>query len=145
MFKIFCQWNDFFNKVFSWFWMPERLNKCLCEEWNVCTYILQWHNRHKWQWEACPTSHNLLDNCDSRKVFIITTCVLLTTSGLEFQKDCQTILIRLSCFCQDQFTRSNFCIQSLKFNFLWRTYSPVSDDFCNLPATRVGTNGECKK
>ena len=34
-----------------------------------------------------------------------------------------------------------------KFHFLWKTCSLVSDDFCNLSATRVfvGTNGECKK
>ena len=23
--KYFCQWNDFFDKVFSWFWMPATL------------------------------------------------------------------------------------------------------------------------
>ena len=92
-------------------------NKWLFEEWNVCTYISQWHNKHKLQWDACPTSHNLLNDCDSRKVFIITICVLLTTSWSEFQKDCQTIFIRLSCFCLDQFTWSNFYIQSLKIQF----------------------------
>ena len=34
-----------------------------------------------------------------------------------------------------------------KFHFVWKTYSLVSDDFCNLSATRVfvGTNDECKK
>ena len=37
------------------------------------------------------------------------------------------------------FTRNHF-----KFYFLWKTYSPVSDDFCDLSATRVfvRTNGE---
>ena len=31
-----------------------------------------------------------------------------------------------------------------KFHFLWKTYSLVSDDFCNLSATKVfiRTNGE---
>ena len=35
----------------------------------------------------------------------------------------------------------------LKFHFLWKTYSLVSDDFRNLSATKVfvGTNGEDAK
>ena len=40
----------------------------------------------------------------------------------------------------------DICITSnhFKFHFLWKTYSLVSDDFCNLSATRVlvKTNGE---
>ena len=41
----------------------------------------------------------------------------------------------------------SFTSNHFKFHFLWKTYSLVSDDFCNLSATRVfvGTNGECKK
>ena len=83
---------------------------------------------------------SLLNGCDSRKVFII------ISHDQNFKKT-QTIFIRLSCFCQDQFTRSNFYIQSVKIQFSLETYSLVSDDFCNLSATRVfvGTNGECKK
>ena len=40
-----------------------------------------------------------------------------------------------------RFTSNHF-----KFDFLWKTYRPLSDDFCNFSATRfVGTNGEDKK
>ena len=94
----------------------KTVNKWLYEEWKVCTHILQWHNKHKLQWDAC-LSHNLLNDCGSRKVFIITICVLLTMSWSEFQKDCQTIFVRPSCFCQDPFTRSNFYIQSFLIPF----------------------------
>ena len=48
--------------------------------------ILQWQNRHKLQRDTCPTSRNLLNDCGSRKTFIITICVLLTTSWSEFKK-----------------------------------------------------------
>ena len=39
---------------------------------------------------------------------------------------------------------ASFTSNRLKFHFLWKTYSLVSDDFCNLSATRVFvmTNGE---
>ena len=39
---------------------------------------------------------------------------------------------------------ASFTSGRFKFDFLWKTYSLVSDDFCNLSATRVFvmTNGE---
>ena len=39
---------------------------------------------------------------------------------------------------------ASFTSNHFKFHFLWKTYSLVSDDFCNLSATRVfiRTNGE---
>ena len=41
----------------------------------------------------------------------------------------------------------SFTSNHFKFHFLWKTYSLVSDDVCNLSATRVfvGTNGEDAK
>ena len=74
-------------------------------------------------------------------------CVLLTTSWSESQKDCQAIFIKLSCFCQDQFTHPIFTSNHFKFHFFWKTCSLASDDFCNISSKRVfvGTNGECKK
>ena len=40
----------------------------------------------------------------------------------------------------------SFTSNHFKFHFLWKTYSLVFDDFCNLSATRVFvlTNGQCK-
>ena len=71
----------------------------------------------------------------------MTVCVLLTMSG--FQKDCQTIFVKLK---ELFLSRSGHTMQVLHpfiLNFK-KTYSLVSDDFCNLPATRVfvRTNGE---
>ena len=42
---------------------------------------------------------------------------------------------------------ASFTSNHLKFHCLWKTYSLVSDDFCNLSAKRVfvGTNGENTK
>ena len=42
---------------------------------------------------------------------------------------------------------ASFTSNHFKFHFLWKTYSLVSDDFCNLSATRVlvRTNGEDMK
>ena len=39
---------------------------------------------------------------------------------------------------------ASFTCNHFKFHFLWKTHSPVSDEFCNLSATRVfvRTNGE---
>ena len=39
---------------------------------------------------------------------------------------------------------ASFTSNHFKFHFLWKTYSPVSDDFCNLSPTRVfiRTNGK---
>ena len=39
---------------------------------------------------------------------------------------------------------ASFTSNHFKFHFFWKTYSLVSDDFCNLSATRVlvRTNGE---
>ena len=75
----------------------------------------------------------------------MTVCVLLTTSG--FQKDCQTTFVRLNKGVASVKTSSHdppFTSNHFKFHFLWKTYSLVSDDFCNISATRVfvRTNGE---
>ena len=42
---------------------------------------------------------------------------------------------------------ASFTSNHFTFHFLWKTYSLVSDDFCNLSATRVfiRTNGEGEK
>ena len=42
---------------------------------------------------------------------------------------------------------SSFTSNHFKFYFLWKTYRLVSDNFCNLSATRVfvGKNGEDAK
>ena len=71
---------------------------------------------------------------------VMTVCVLLTMSG--FQKDCQTIFVRVVSVKISSHDAS-FPSNHLKFYFLWKTYSLVSDDFCNLSATRVfvRTNG----
>ena len=70
---------------------------------------------------------------------------------IRIQKDCQTIFIRLK---ELFLSRPVQTIQVLHpsilnsiLNFLWKTYSLVSCDFCNLSVTRVfvGTNGECYK
>ena len=89
--------------------------------------------------ETLVISWNLLNDCGSRKGFIMTVSVLLFMSG--FQKDCQTfIFVRL-------FKRvvsvkisshdASFTSNQFKFHFLWKTYSLVSDDFCSLSAMRI--------
>ena len=82
----------------------------------------------------------LLNDCGSRKVFIMTVCVLLTCQDLKrlsdnIRKNKRVVFVKISSH-NASFTSNHF-----EFNFLWRL---VSDDFCNLSATRVliRTNGE---
>ena len=107
------------------------VNKWLYEEWTSkkSALKLQWHSRHKLQWDTCPIWHNLLNDCGSRKVFIC------------YDYMCIVAFVRiLKGLSHDP----RFTSKVLKADFLWKTHSLDSDYFCNL-SVFVGTNGKDKK
>ena len=80
-------------------------------------------------------------------LFIMIICVLSTTS--RFLKHSQTIFLTLKELFLSKSVHTMQVLHPviLNFHFLWKTYSLVSHDFCNLSATRlfIGTNGENAK
>ena len=120
-----------------------HVNKWLYEEWKVCTQITV---RQQTQITVKHLSHfaqPVKGLWQQKSIYYDCMCIvdyvrISKRLSDNIRKTKRVVSVKIS--SHDASSTSNH----FKFHFLWKTYSLVSDDFCNLSATRVfiRTNGE---